>query len=653
MPKFLLEQPVITPCTLPMDGHSQEEQRNAWFEAMKETLSSELVKLRMGTEDECRIVELVGEGENAVLKTPFAEKRFFDSASNRFDLYEMARQGRLFVYPAGEKRPRQLQVGADGAFAMSSPLELEPRVAPKVPVEPTVPTKPWMNPLKWLAYWITLGWAFEEEKKRHELEKGSYKRMLKRYPGKRAEYERNMEQYRKDAAACESYNSMVNHFQENEAFRTDEACEQERKQWEQVVQEEKFRQEKVIQEENPQQEKVAQEENPQQEKAVQEEALQREKSVEEKDEQEVQSKIQVSQDVPNEDTILQALQEKITARQERVRDCAFLTGEALERVYPEERRRYEVELTDCELSVLALGTTMAWARKKPKKGKTGDESAREAYCEALQSMLVPEDKTGEIRIAREAVSGLESVLKQVSKGNKDALPALLVDTLRVNNGLIAQEERLTDRMAVLGKVSGVMLQILRSDPKLMRQAQSMGLTDTELCQAKGAAALAEIWENGLAAQKKLLENAADGMDSYDPAACVSQIDQMRQANRKLAEFRMELGKEPTTEAALRKMDKIFKPAAEKTVEKRSALELVNEWVGPVPSVQKQAAVPEGAQPVKKTEEEIRKNMQAKFRQKLARDKEAKLGQKPPVKKAKAGTQTEVPAENHTRQRSAF
>ena len=166
------------------------------------------------------------------------------------------------------------------------------------------------------------------------------------------------------------------------------------------------------------------------------------------------------------------------------------------------------------------------------------------------------------------------------------------------------------------------------------------LTDEELRQAKASVALAEIRENGLAAQGKLLENAMDGMVSYDPVSCVNQIAQMRLLDQKIAEhykkcvdsgaevspepFQLQvLGGAPTTEAALRELDKGFKPILEQFVAQKSDLDLVNEWVGPAPSAPKKETAAVKEQPPKakvekkapsaesKTDAEIRQDMKKK------------------------------------------
>ena len=230
--------------------------------------------------------------------------------------------------------------------------------------------------------------------------------------------------------------------------------------------------------------------------------------------------------------------------------------------------------------------------------------------------------------------------------------------LRMNNKLILQEPGLTDQVAMIGKLSGTMLQILRKDPELMRQAREAGLTDEELRQAKASVALAEIRENGLAAQGKLLENAMDGMVSYDPVSCVNQTAQMRLLDQKIAEhhkkcvesgeevspepFQLQvLGGAPTTEAALRELDKGFKPIIEQSVAQKSDLDLVNEWVGPAPSAPKKETAAVKEQPPKakvekkapsaesKTDAEIRQDMKKKLFKKFADDKKVKQQQKLP------------------------
>ena len=253
---------------------------------------------------------------------------------------------------------------------------------------------------------------------------------------------------------------------------------------------------------------------------------------------------------------------------------------------------------------------------------------------------------------------LKTLMDQVSEGRTELLPPLLADMLRMNNKLILQEPGLTDQVAMIGKLSGTMLQILRKDPELMRQAKEAGLTDEELRQAKASVVLAEIRENGLTAQGKLLENAIDGMESYEPAPCVNQIAQMRLLDQKIAEhykkcvdsgaevspepFQLQvLGGAPTTEAALRELDKGFKPILEQFVAQKSDLDLVNEWVGPAPSAPKKETAAVKEQPPKakvekkapsaesKTDAEIRQDMKKKLFKKFADDKKVKQQQKLP------------------------
>ena len=137
MPNVLLNQTIITPSTLPNGGASTDEQRNAWFQAMKETLAGDPFNLQMGTDDELRIIELNSIGESASLDSPYdAQSPFLGENVDGEKLFEKVRQGRIFVYSAGEKWPCQLQVGPNGEFAMSKPLELN---APEAPIPPQGP----------------------------------------------------------------------------------------------------------------------------------------------------------------------------------------------------------------------------------------------------------------------------------------------------------------------------------------------------------------------------------------------------------------------------------------------------------------------------------------------------------------------------------
>ena len=305
-----------------------------------------------------------------------------------------------------------------------------------------------------------------------------------------------------------------------------------------------------------------------------------------------------------------------------------------------------------------LGTMMSVAREHPASGKTGEENAREVYSRNLKDVFMSKSLKADITEVWAGESALQNLMDQVSKGQMELLPPMLADMLRMNNKLILQEPGLTDQVAMIGKLSGTMLQILRKDPELMRQAREAGLTDEELRQAKASVALAEIRENGLAAQGKLLENAMDGMVSYDPVSCVNQIAQMRLLDQKIAEhykkcvdsgaevspepFQLQvLGGAPTTEAALRELDKGFKPILEQFVAQKSDLDLVNEWVGPAPSAPKKETAAVKEQPPKakvekkapsaesKTDAEIRQDMKKKLFKKYADDKKVKQQQKLP------------------------
>ena len=620
MPNVLLNQTIITPSTLPNGGASTDEQRNAWFQAMKETLAGDPFNLQMGTDDELRIIELNSIGESASLDSPYdAQSPFLGENVDGEKLYEKVRQGRIFVYPAGEKWPCQLQVGPNGEFAMSKPLELN---APEAPIPPQGP-EPTMSRWQRFANWITRGWAYAEEKSRVER------------------YRANLDNY-------ERYSNMLDRIYQNWQSRTDECCEQERRE---VAERKRAVQEEQARLENEQRERAAQE------KAAREEALR----------QEVRNQVQSNRlhqpevGQAEKKATLEELQAELTARKTHIREFANRMDRTLKIVlkivYPEDEQP-ELDYTRHEIAVLMLGTMMSAAREHPGPGKTGDENAREVYSRNLKDVFMSKAMKADLTDVRAGERALKTLMDQVSEGRTELLPPLLADMLRMNNKLILQEPGLTDQVAMIGKLSGTMLQILRKDPELMRQAREAGLTDEELRQAKASVALAEIRENGLAAQGKLLENAMDGMVSYDPVSCVNQTAQMRLLDQKIAEhykkcvdsgaevspepFQLQvLGGAPTTEAALRELDKGFKPILEQFVAQKSDLDLVNEWVGPAPSAPKKETAAVKEQPPKakvekkapsaesKTDAEIRQDMKKKLFKKFADDKKVKQQQKLP------------------------
>ena len=616
MPNVLLNQTIITPSTLPNGGASTDEQRNAWFQAMKETLAGDPFNLQMGTDDELRIIELNSIGESASLDSPYdAQSPFLGENVDGEKLFEKVRQGRIFVYSAGEKLPCQLQVGPNGEFAMSKPLELN---APEAPIPPQGP-EPTMSRWQRFANWITRGWAYAEEKSRVER------------------YRANLDNY-------ERYSHMLDRIYQNVESRTDECCEQERRE---VAERKRAVQEERARLENEQRERAAQE------KAAREEALR----------QEVRNQVQSNRlhqpevGQAEKKATLEELQAELTARKEHIREFANQMDWTLDKLYPE-KEQPELDYTRHEIAVLMLGTMMSAAREHPGPGKTGDENAREVYSRNLKDVFMSEAMKADLTDVRAGERALKTLMDQVSEGRTELLPPLLADMLRMNNKLILQEPGLTDQVAMIGKLSGTMLQILRKDPELMRQAKEAGLTDEELRQAKASVALAEIRENGLAAQGKLLENAMDGMVSYDPVSCVNQTAQMRLLDQKIAEhykkcvdsgaevspepFQLQvLGGAPTTEAALRELDKGFKPILEQFVAQKSDLDLVNEWVGPAPSAPKKETAAVKEQPPKakvekkapsaesKTDAEIRQDMKKKLFKKFADNKKVKQQQKLP------------------------
>ena len=620
MPNVLLNQTIITPSTLPNGGASTDEQRNAWFQAMKETLAGDPFNLQMGTDDELRIIELNSIGESASLDSPYdAQSPFLGENVDGEKLFEKVRQGRIFVYPAGEKWPCQLQVGPNGGFAMSKPLALN---VPEAPVPPQGP-EPTMSRWQRFANWITRGWAYAEEKSRVER------------------YRANLDNY-------ERYSNMLDRIYQNWQSRTDECCEQERRE---VAERKRAVQEEQARLENEQRERAAQE------KAAREEALR----------QEVRNQVQSNRlhqpevGQAEKKATLEELQAELTARKTHIREFANRMDRTLKIVlkivYPEDEQP-ELDYTRHEIAVLMLGTMMSAAREHPGPGKTGDENAREVYSRNLKDVFMSKAMKADLTDVRAGERALKTLMDQVSEGRTELLPPLLADMLRMNNKLILQEPGLTDQVAMIGKLSGTMLQILRKDPELMRQAKEAGLTDEELRQAKASVALAEIRENGLAAQGKLLENAIDGMVSYDPVSCVNQTAQMRLLDQKIAEhykkcvdsgaevspepFQLQvLGGAPTTEAALRELDKGFKPIIEQSVAQKSDLDLVNEWVGPAPSAPKKETAAVKEQPPKakvekkapsaesKTDAEIRQEMKKKLFKKFADDKKVKQQQKLP------------------------
>ena len=622
MPNVLLNQTIITPSTLPNGGASTDEQRNAWFQAMKETLAGDPFNLQMGTDDELRIIELNSIGESASLDSPYdAQSPFLGENVDGEKLFEKVRQGRIFVYSAGEKLPCQLQVGPNGEFAMSKPLELN---APEAPIPPQGP-EPTMSRWQRFANWITRGWAYAEEKSRVER------------------YRANLDNY-------ERYSNMLDRIYQNWQSRTDECCEQERRE---VAERKRAVQEERARLENEQRERAAQEERLRQEKAAREEALR----------QEVRNQVQSNRlhqpevGQAEKKATLEELQAELTARKKHIREFANRMDRTLKIVYPEDEQP-ELDFTRHEIAVLMLGTMMSVAREHPASGKTGEENAREVYSRNLKDVFMSKSLKADITEVWAGESALQNLMDQVSKGQMELLPPMLADMLRMNNKLILQEPGLTDQVAMIGKLSGTMLQILRKDPELMRQAKEAGLTDEELRQAKASVALAEIRENGLAAQGKLLENAMDGMVSYDPVSCVNQTAQMRLLDQKIAEhykkcvdsgaevspepFQLQvLGGAPTTEAALRELDKGFKPILEQFVAQKSDLDLVNEWVGPAPSAPKKETAAVKEQPPKakvekkapsaesKTDAEIRQDMKKKLFKKFADDKKVKQQQKLP------------------------
>ena len=622
MPNVLLNQTIITPSTLPNGGASTDEQRNAWFQAMKETLAGDPFNLQMGTDDELRIIELNSIGESASLDSPYdAQSPFLGENVDGEKLFEKVRQGRIFVYSAGEKLHCQLQVGPNGEFAMSKPLELN---APEAPIPPQGP-EPTMSRWQRFANWITRGWAYAEEKSRVER------------------YRANLDNY-------ERYSNMLDRIYQNMESRTDECCEQERRE---VAERKRAVQEERARLENEQRERAAQEERLRQEKAAREEALR----------QEVRNQVQSNRlhqpevGQAEKKATLEELQAELTARKTHIREFANRMDRTLKIVYPEDEQP-ELDFTRHEIAVLMLGTMMSAAREHPGPGKTGDENAREVYSRNLKDVFMSKAMKADLTDVRAGERALKTLMDQVSEGRTELLPPLLADMLRMNNKLILQEPGLTDQVAMIGKLSGTMLQILRKDPELMRQAKEAGLTDEELRQAKASVALAEIRENGLAAQGKLLENAMDGMVSYDPVSCVNQTAQMRLLDQKIAEhykkcvdsgaevspepFQLQvLGGAPTTEAALRELDKGFKPILEQFVAQKSDLDLVNEWVGPAPSAPKKETAAVKEQPPKakvekkapsaesKTDAEIRQDMKKKMFKKFADDKKVKQQQKLP------------------------
>ena len=616
MPNVLLNQTIITPSTLPNGGASTDEQRNAWFQAMKETLAGDPFNLQMGTDDELRIIELNSIGESASLDSPYdAQSPFLGENVDGEKLFEKVRQGRIFVYSAGEKWPCQLQVGPNGGFAMSKPLALN---VPEAPVPPQGP-EPTMSRWQRFANWITRGWAYAEEKSRVER------------------YRANLDNY-------ERYSHMLDRIYQNVESRTDECCEQERRE---VAERKRAVQEERARLENEQRERAAQE------KAAREEALR----------QEVRNQVQSNRlhqpevGQAEKKATLEELQAELTARKEHIREFANQMDWTLDKLYPE-KEQPELDYTRHEIAVLMLGTMMSAAREHPGPGKTGDENAREVYSRNLKDVFMSKAMKADLTDVRAGERALKTLMDQVSEGRTELLPPLLADMLRMNNKLILQEPGLTDQVAMIGKLSGTMLQILRKDPELMRQAKEAGLTDEELRQAKASVALAEIRENGLAAQGKLLENAMDGMVSYDPVSCVNQTAQMRLLDQKIAEhykkcvdsgaevspepFQLQvLGGAPTTEAALRELDKGFKPILEQFVAQKSDLDLVNEWVGPAPSAPKKETAAVKEQPPKakvekkapsaesKTDAEIRQDMKKKLFKKFADNKKVKQQQKLP------------------------
>lgn len=111
---------------------------------------------------------------------------------------------------------------------------------------------------------------------------------------------------------------------------------------------------------------------------------------------------------------------------------------------------------------------------------------------------------------------------------------LIADGLKMNNDLFASSQKLNGNAAILGEVGGTLLGILEGRPELMAAAKEGGLTEQDLQNARGAAAMAQVYRNGLEAQKEIHQAVLEDRGIDRPEARAATVFWMEMANRSVA-----------------------------------------------------------------------------------------------------------------------
>lgn len=197
-------------------------------------------------------------------------------------------------------------------------------------------------------------------------------------------------------------------------------------------------------------------------------------------------------------------------------------------------------LTDHEFAASALGACASLnigGKHKLVPGATKEGRAAESYDFIFEGFfsVSPRPTSGQYGVVMDqGRKAVEHAAKAMEAGDYGPMGKLIADGLKMNNDLFASSQKLNGNAAILGEVGGTLLGILEGRPELMAAAKEGGLTEQDLQNARGAAAMAQVYRNGLEAQKEIHQAVLEGREVDRPEARAAAVFGMEMVNRSVA-----------------------------------------------------------------------------------------------------------------------
>ena len=197
-------------------------------------------------------------------------------------------------------------------------------------------------------------------------------------------------------------------------------------------------------------------------------------------------------------------------------------------------------LSDHEFAAAALGACASLdigGKHKLVPGATKEGRAAESYDFIFEGFfsVSPRPTSGQYGVVMDqGRKAVEHAAKAMEAGDYGPMGKLIADGLKMNSDLFASSQKLNGNAAILGEVGGTLLGILEGRPELMAAAREAGLTEQDLQNARGSAAMAQVYRNGLEAHKEIHQAVLEDRGIDRPEARAAAVFGMEMANRSVA-----------------------------------------------------------------------------------------------------------------------